>query len=375
MRILLIGNYAPDQQESMLRFAHLMCRELSARGHEVRLLQPTPIIAGSRSVVGGVGKWLAYIDKFILFPFALKRAIKGFDVVHLCDHSNAMYARYLTSVTNIATCHDVLAIKSALGEVPENQVSATGKKLQQMILSGLRLVQYVVCVSKISCDDMLRVTGRSAETCTVVYNSLGFPYAPTPQAEALQRLRAFGYNADGPFFLHVGAASWYKNRIGLVAIFDHLQQRLAPTRPRLLLVGGALEPEVQAYLQQAGLEDRVTRLTGLSNEDLQAAYSLAEAMIFPSLQEGFGWPVIEAQSCGCPVFATGRQPMTELGGDAAVYFDPADPAAAAAIISNALPNREAMRQAGLENVRRFSVDQMIDGYLRAYYHVLALKRR
>lgn len=375
MRILLIGNYAPDQQESMLRFADLMHRELSARGHQVILLRPEPIVASSMRVKSGIGKWLAYIDKFILFPFTLKRYLKQVDVVHLCDHSNAMYARYLTSVPNIATCHDVLAIKSALGEVPENQVSATGKKLQQMILSGLRLVQYVVCVSKISCDDMLRVTNRPAETCTVVYNSLGFPYAPTPQADARQRLRAFGYDADSPFFLHVGAASWYKNRIGLVTIFNHLQKRLAPAQPRLLLVGGALEPEVQAYLQQAGLEDRVTRITGLSNEDLQAAYSIAEALLFPSLQEGFGWPVIEAQSCGCPVFATGRQPMTELGGDAAIYFDPADPAAAASIIAEALPNREAMRQNGLENVRRFSVDRMIDGYLRAYQHVLALQRR
>ena len=366
MRILLIGNYPPDKQESMLRFGDLMRRELAARGHDVTLLQPRPIVAGSRSVSSGLG----YIDKFVLFPLTLKRAIKGFDVVHICDHSNAMYAKYLARVPNIATCHDVLAIKSALGEVPENRVSATGKKLQQMILNGLRLVQYIVCVSKITCDDMLRVTGRSTETCTVVYNSLGFPYVPTRQDEALQRLQALGYDASSPFFLHVGAASWYKNRLGLVKIFDSLQKRLAPAQPRLLLVGGALEPEVQTYIQQAGLESRVTRLSGLSNEDLQAAYSLAEALIFPSLQEGFGWPVTEAQSCGCPVFATGRQPMTELGGDAAVYFDPADPAAAAAIIAAALPNREAMRQAGFENVRRFSVDRMIDGYIRAYQHVL-----
>ena len=139
MRILLIGNYAPDKQESMLRFADLMQRELAARGHDVTLLQPQPAVAGSRPASGGLGKWLGYIDKFVLFPFTLKRAIKGFDVVHICDHSNAMYAKYLTGLPNIATCHDVLAIKSALGEVPENVVSATGKKLQQMILAGLKI--------------------------------------------------------------------------------------------------------------------------------------------------------------------------------------------------------------------------------------------
>jgi glycosyltransferase involved in cell wall biosynthesis len=371
MRILLIGNYAPDKQESMLRFAALMQRELAASGHDVTLMQPKPVVAGSRTVSGGLGKWLGYIDKFVLFPFALKRALKGFDVVHVCDHSNSMYAKYLDGVPNIATCHDVLAIKSALGEVPENLVSQTGKKLQKMILNGLREVQYIVCVSTISRDDMLRVTGRPAQTSTVVYNSLGFPYGPTPQAEALERLDNLGYDARIPFVFHVGAATWYKNRIGLVRIFDSLRKLLAPVEIRLLLVGGELEPEVQSFVHQAGLASRVTRLTGLSNLDLQAAYSLAEGLIFPSLQEGFGWPVIEAQSCGCPVFATGREPMTELGGEAAIYFDPADPDAAAAIIARELPNRAAIRQAGIENARRFSVEQMIDGYLRAYRHVIA----
>src|ERR1700722_12205110 len=119
MRILLIGNYPPDRQESMLRFAELMQRELTARGHFVTLLQPRPILGGS-------GKWLGYADKFLLFPFTLNRIKKKYDVVHICDHSNSIYAKYLTGLPNIATCHDVLAIKSALGEVPQNMVSSTG---------------------------------------------------------------------------------------------------------------------------------------------------------------------------------------------------------------------------------------------------------
>ena len=371
MRILLIGNYPPDKQESMLRYADLMRRELAARGHDVTLLQPRPIFASSRSTTSGLGKWLGYVDKFVFFPFTLKRTRKGYDVVHICDHSNSMYSKYLTGIPNVTTCHDVLAIKSALGEVPQNQVSATGRKLQQFILNGLRKSQYIVCVSEISQEDMLRITGRPAETSTVVYLSLGYPYRPTQPEIAVERLDKLGYDARTPFFFHVGAAAWYKNRLGVVQIFDQLQKLLAPATPRLLFVGGALEPEVQSYLKEAGIETRVTRLTGLSNEDLQAAYSLAEGLIFPSLQEGFGWPVIEAQSCGCPVFATGRKPMTELGGDAAVYFDPANVEEAAQIIAAALPNRAAIRQAGFVNLARFTVEQMIDGYMRAYQHVIS----
>jgi glycosyltransferase involved in cell wall biosynthesis len=363
MRILLIGNYALDKQESMLRFAALMERELKARGHAVRLMQPQAHLARSTS---GAGKWLGYLDKLVLFPFHLKQALKDFDVVHVCDHSNAFYTKYLADMPNVVTCHDVLAIRSALGEIPENTVSTTGRRLQRMILNGLRLAQYVVCVSSISREEMLRVTDRHRESSEVVHLSLSYPYSPMPSAQALERLDALGYDARLPFFLHVGGASWYKNRVGLLKIFNQLQRSLAPEPTRLLLVGGALEPELVGYIAESGLKAKVTLLKGLSNEDLRAVYSLAEALIFPSTQEGFGWPILEAQACGCPVFATGREPMTEIGGDAAIYFDPTDTAAAAAIIAASLADRREISRKGLANLSRFTVRQMVDGYLHAY---------
>jgi glycosyltransferase involved in cell wall biosynthesis len=367
MRILLIGNYALDKQESMLRFAALMQRELTARGHAVTLLQPPAVLAGSTT---GAGKWLGYLDKMLLFPFTLRRALRDYDLVHICDHSNAFYTRYLANTPNVVTCHDVLAIKSALGEVPENAVSATGRRLQRMILNGLRLAQYVVCVSSRSRDEMLRVTGRPPESSEVVHLSLSYPYSPMLPEQALERLDTLGYDARLPFFLHVGGPSWYKNRLGLLEIFNCLQQ-LSTEPMRLLLVSGELEPELHEFIKQSGLERKVTRLAGLSNEDLRAVYSLAEALIFPSIQEGFGWPILEAQACGCPVFATDREPMTEIGGDAAIYFEPADTAAAAAIIAQSLPDRAEIRRKGLENLDRFTVQQMVDGYLHAYELVTA----
>ena len=93
MRILLVGNYAPDRQQSMLRFAALMQRELTARGQQVTLLQPSPILTRILPARGSTAKWLGYVDKFLFFSPTLKRAKKGYDVVHICDHSNAMYTK------------------------------------------------------------------------------------------------------------------------------------------------------------------------------------------------------------------------------------------------------------------------------------------
>jgi glycosyltransferase involved in cell wall biosynthesis len=120
------------------------------------------------------------------------------------------------------------------------------------------------------------------------------------------------------------------------------------------------------FVHAGGLADKVVELQGVGNEDLGALYSSAVASLFPSLQEGFGWPIVEAQACGCPVFTSNRAPMTEVGGNAAVYFDPTQITSAADTIIQHLPRVQEMRQAGLENAKRFRTEAMIAGYVALY---------
>ena len=374
MRILLIGNYIPDKQESMLRFASLMERELKAQGHSVELLQPAAFLGRLLPVDKGLGKWLGYVDKFVLFPFKVRRAKSDYDVIHICDHSNALYVKHVAEKPHVVTCHDVLAIKSALGEIPQNKVSATGRAFQRLILEGLRTADLIVCDSETTRTDLLRVAGRASDSATVVYLSLNYPYSPMTQDDALARLDQYGFDGRSPFFIHVGGAQWYKNKIGVLQIFDKLRRLVAHKHPRLLMVGKPLSGSLVEHVSASGLAGAVVTLSGVSNEDLRAAYSLADGLIFPSLQEGFGWPVLEAQACGCPVFTTGRPPMTEVGGSGAVYFDPTDAAGAAETIAGALRLREGIRQSGLKNISRFSVDKMIQGYLGAYERVSSRRR-
>ena len=370
LRVLLVGNYAPDRQESMLRFAELMERELRVDGHTAALLQPGVVLGKMKSGSSGMGKWLGYVDKFVLFPRRLQAVARNYDVVHLCDHSNAMYVKDVASRPHVVTCHDVLAIKSALGEVPQNAVSRTGKYFQRLICNGLKQARYTVCVSEATRRDLLRVTAGDPARSEVVYLSLNYPYSPMARDQALARLQHVGFDGRGQFFVHVGATVWYKNKATLLRIFEELTHRPEYAAARLVTVGGPLGDELDAWVLAHGLEGRVERLSGISNEDLRALYSVAEALIFPSLEEGFGWPVLEAQACGCPVFATNKAPMTELGGNAATYFHPADIGGAAAVIAKGLESRGAMAAAGIENVRRFNVRAMIDGYMAAYKRVV-----
>lgn len=370
MKILLVGNYSNNKQQSMQRFSEMLAQGLTNAGHSVRVVGPPAVLGKLKPTAEGVGKWLGYVDQFGLFPIQLRKAIAWADVVHICDQANAVHVSHLKDKPYVVTCHDMLAIRSALGEIEAHSTRWTGQVLQQWILSGLKKTQYAVCVSEATKGDLLRIAGLDSDRVAVVPNALNYPYRPMKRADARDRLVRIGIANDKRYLLHVGGNQWYKNREGVLRIFHEFVKMDGCQHYLLIMAGKPWTSRMHDYVRNAGLEGKVLELTEVSNEDLRALYSSAEALIFPSLCEGFGWPIIEAQACGCPVFTTNRPPMNEVGGQGAVYFDPSEIPSAARTIALELRNTEKIRKAGLENVNRFTMERMIDGYLKAYEYVL-----
>jgi glycosyltransferase involved in cell wall biosynthesis len=369
MKVLLVGNYVNDEQESMQRFASLLQTGLRQAGHEVRLLKPIPFMGRIKPAAKGVGKWLGYLDKFLIFPRELKVAARWANIIHICDHSNAFYVKYVSSRPHTVTCHDVLAISSALNELPETRTSWTGRQLQRMILSGLKKARHVICVSEATRAELIRLAALPEHKVSLIYNGLNYSYAPLLESNG--ETNTGNPIPSHPFLLHVGGNQWYKNRLGVLKIFAHLQGMSSSPKMNLIMVGKPWTHEMREFVSSHALHDRVIELTNITNEDLRLLYSKATALLFPSLREGFGWPIIEAQACGCPVFTSDRVPMTEVGGDAAIYLDPTDPPAAATVIANSLNRCPQLRRAGLENVKRFSPAAMISSYSRVYQELAA----
>ena len=369
MKVLLIGNYAADRQYSMQGFTSALEAGLAERGVETRLLAP-PSRAGRLPVPHpGVRKWLGYVDKYALFPRDLRRALGWADVVHVCDQGNARYVEYLGGKPHLLTCHDVLAIRSARGELRDWATGWSGRIYQGLILHGLERAGYVACVSEATRRELQQITGLPDDQVTLIENGLYRPYVPMSAGESAPRMRRLGLEPDVPFLLHVGGNQPYKNRLGMLQIFRALQA--FPDAPRrLVLAGKPWNAAMRAYVAEQGLADRVFEKTGLDDDDVRALYSTARAFVFPSLYEGFGLPLIEAQSCGCPVFASDRSPLTEVAGDGAVFFDPSNPDEAARIVAEGLASAGLLRERGFENVKRFTTDTMVDKYVRAYRHVL-----
>jgi glycosyltransferase involved in cell wall biosynthesis len=365
MKILLVGNYEPGGQKSMQRFAALLHSGFTAAGHETRLVRP-PVVAGTLPVRGLAAKWLGYVDEFVVFPKSLKRAVEWADIVHICDHSNAFYIKYVQNRPHLVTCHDMLAIRSALGEIACHRTPWTGRQLQSMILRGLQAAGrtgHIACVSEATRLDCLRVAGVPQHSVSQIYNGLHFPFSPLDAAKARGKIEKFGIRLDHRFILHVGGNSWYKNRLGVLKIFSALKSRPEGKDLSLVMAGQAFTTEMRRFLTNTTCVRDVLELINPTNEDLRALYSCADLMLFPSLQEGFGWPIIEAQACGCPVVTSNRVPMTEVGGDAATYIEPDDIDSAASAIARRLHARTQPCEKSLKNAERFSAAQMISRYL------------
>jgi len=190
--IVLLGNYAPDLQEGMLRFRDFMQKQLAADGYTVESITPETHL-GSLVTKGGAAKWLGDLDKYAIFPLGLlgqsshirEKYLGRKIVVHICDQSNAVYATLMRRwFPVVVTCHDLLAVRGALGEATGIPAGAFGKLLQKEVLHGLKRAHYVVCDSEAVRTDLLRLAGKEMTEHSEVIP----PALDSPEAEAITRV-------------------------------------------------------------------------------------------------------------------------------------------------------------------------------------------
>jgi glycosyltransferase involved in cell wall biosynthesis len=375
MNIVLISNYTPDAQQSMLRYPEMLRRVLVERGHAVRIVHP-PAVLGRRlrRTYQGVAKWIAYIDKYLLAYPWLRWRCRGAELVHICDHSNAMYLDYVGRVPRVVTCHDLLEVRSARGEQPGRRVGRMGRRLQQWIMNSMRKAPYIVCVSRKTADDLRELAPEVAGRVTVIHHALNWTAAPGRKYPLDEALRSVGVRPGTPYFLHVGGGQWYKNRLGAIRIFAELRKRAPFRDAQFVMAGAGFEDETRDWIESCGVTGAVIEAGRIADDVLDSLYHGALALLFPSLEEGFGWPILEAQACQCLVITTNRPPMTEIAGGGAILINPEDVEGAAVTIAEQWPRREEVIARASRNFANFSPERMARAYCEAYEEALRLQK-
>jgi glycosyltransferase involved in cell wall biosynthesis len=224
-----------------------------------------------------------------------------------------------------------------------------------------RTAGHVLADSQATKDDLVRLCGLDPARVTVAYLGRDAALAPvTDSARLTQVQERLGIARSGslrPYVLTVGTLQPRKNLVRLIDAFA----RIRPTQPDLCLVlagqRGWLSDPIFQRVEELGLQESVLFPGFVSDDDLPALLSGALVFAFPSLYEGFGFPVLEAQACGTPVLTSTTSSLPEVAGEAALLVDPMSTEAIADGLHQLVTDsslRKRLRAAGFANIQRFS---------------------
>ena len=385
MNIVLFSHPAFMNSQSMPRFARMLEEAYRERGHQVEVWSPQAKMYALLPK-GRLSKWAGYIDQYIIFPLWVRKQLKmqlANTLYVFCDQALGPWVPLVKNKPHVVHVHDLLALRSALGDIPENPTQWSGRVYQRYIRQGFQQAKHFISISKKTRDDLHHFGEVSPVTSEVVYNGLNYPYVPMLKSDAIAVLNQAGLpiKPEG-MLLHLGGSQWYKNLAGVVRLY--IEYAKSETKPLpLWCISPSPNTKVQELLKELPAQGQVLFFQGIDNQALQAAYSTAHAFIFPSLAEGFGWPIIEAQASGCLVLTTDAAPMNEIGGSSASYIPllrlTDDTVAWALKGSNALKlilnmpemQRITLVEQGLAHAAKFNADDAIEGYLKTYQQVLS----
>ena len=306
----------------MPRYANMLAEGMRKKNHKVEIWTakryfhkiPTP---------ASMKKWLGYIDQFILFPLEVKMKLfrcSSNTLFVFADHALGPWISLVSKRPFVVHCHDFLAQRSALGEVPENEIKASGKLYQKLIRNGYRKGENFISVSEKTRQDLHYFLEFKPKLSRVVYNGLNQDFKPGSIENARRNLgMKLNLDLKKGYLLHVGGNQFYKNRRGVIEIYNAWRAVSNKELP-LLMIGSEPTEELSALREKSAYSGSIYFLTNISDEYLKLSYQGAFLFLFPSLEEGFGWPIAEAIASGCPVVTTGEPPMTEVGGDASHYI-------------------------------------------------------
>lgn len=248
---------------------------------------------------------------------------------------------------SIVTIHDLCQL--ALPELLGSTVQRRYAKL--LLLTASRRADAILCVSNFTRDEIVRRLHIDGSRIIVTYPGKGIAERDVKVDLVCREGR--------PYILAVGNVKPHKNLSKLVDAFSKVQNTIPHD---LVIVGkreGFLNSDTSLAQSCIPLGERIGFTGEVSDEELLGYYRNADALVFPSLYEGFGFPILEAMSQGCPVACSSTASLPEVAGDAALLFDPysADEIAKAmvSIVTN-YPLREKLIARGFQRIESFSAE-------------------
>ncbi|WDF55169.1 glycosyltransferase family 4 protein [Mucilaginibacter sp. KACC 22063] len=288
---------------------------------------------------------------------------------------NKWYSRYLIGKNNFDLLHPtyyhpyflnalkkpyVITVHDMIYELLPDQFLPNDKAPQHK-KETIKTAQGIIAISETTKRDLMQVLDVPEHQIRMIYHGID----PNFTSEAISGL-------PNEYILFVGDRSSYKNYKRLLQCFAELH-KLYPELQLICTAGGNFTEEETQMHQRLGMEGNCKQMT-VTDAELNYLYQHAIVFVYPSLYEGFGYPLLEAFRAGCPVAASNISALQEIGRDAIHGFDPSDVNSMFKAINDLINDsvlQEKLVKKGFERVKHFPIQQEIEDTLSYYNHIIA----
>ena len=384
MNVALFAGLDTDHSYSMSKYAtgladalrsvaetHFL-QENGFRGHSFQLHHGPgihlPLFLGrSKRLAALANEGLA---THVLYPREARS--RGADVNHVLDHSYGSLVAALPPERTVVTCHDLIPLE-VLDIHPTFYSRMTGQRWYRKSVAAMSRAARIIAISEHTKKDLIKHTGYNPGKIVVIPHGIDRRFKPIADRAWLEQTRQrLGLPANCRFILHVGSCAIYKNIPALLEVFDLVRHKVREP-VWLIRIGAPFTASQQRLAQRRGLKDWIWGVDGPPIDDFVGLYNLADVLVFPSLYEGLGLPLVEAMACGLPVVASNAASIPEVLGGGQLTFAPDDTEGMADAVVGLFENavlRQALIEKGPRQARRFSWPLVAEQVLAVYAEVM-----
>ncbi|TGC10614.1 glycosyltransferase family 4 protein [Methanolobus halotolerans] len=304
-------------------------------------------------------------ENLSIIPYMKK---EGIDVFHGLKNV-APYYNYSNTKT-VITVHDITPL------IFPSMLPLKAQMYWNIIKFNIKKADKIISVSNTTKNDLIKTLNIDKDKISVIYHGISeeFKIIPTVEKNRSVYLAKYGLNLPESSIVVLAVSTIHprKNYLNLITAFNAVKEK-SSIPVHLVIVGKvdneSYSKEVNHLIATNNLSNNVHLLGYVPDEELPALYNLADLFVYPSIYEGFGLPILEAQACGCPVITSNLSSMPEVAGNGAILVDPTNmEEITSAIYTLVLDSRlrKELIEKGMENCKKFSWEKCAEETLNVY---------